>query len=216
MTLFEVNGAQYELCDSLHEVSLSRYIKFDLEVQPTRPEAMKRFDETGDAKVFDNITDADYDLQFLPYFASVGAAFSNCPADVLLQCSKDSLERLYFAISRALKEPKDMGSAGLRIGSDLYYFPTRLMLRETVQDFIEAAQTEKQLTNQNKNIWQKLAAIAPILLRKRGEKYSDELLKRAPEMLKMSMFQAWQLLFFLRRQNGILETLIRLFSRNQE
>ena len=216
MTIFEVNGTQYELCDNLHEVSLARYITFDLDVQPTKPEAMKEFERTGDGKVFEQVADADYDLQFLPYFAGVGASFSNCPKDVFLQCSKDSLERMYFAISRMLSEPKDMGSAGLRIGKYLYYFPSRLMIRETVQDFIEAAQTEKQLTSQNKNIWQKLAAIAPILLRKRGEKYSDELLKRTPEMLKMSMFQAWQLLFFLKRQNDIFETLIRLFSSRAE
>ncbi len=213
MLIVTINGSDYSLIEDWGEITLKRYIEIDKTILSSCPEALKALQDKDETPL-NELSTAQYESQMLPYFARFVAAFSDIPIEVLQKCKKQHLEGLYSVLCANLKRPKETAATGIRIANELYYFPSRFMARETVEDFVEAAQTELALENQN--IWEVTARIACILLRKSGESYRDELLNREPIMLSMNMAQAWQFYFFLKAQNEVFALLSQQSLNHQQ
>ena len=209
MLIATINEKEYSVPEGWHDITLGRYADFAERVLPTTPEALKRM-EQGENDALGDMDELEYNATMLPFFCRVVAALSNIPYKVLMQCSVSSVEQVYTGLCKVLAQPKENKPFAVVVGGERLYFPNDIMRGSKVQDFVEAAQLEKSM--QGENVWRIIPKIACILMRKHEETYSDDLLKREPTMLSMSMSIAWQLYFFLRRQNEALNNFILIAS----
>jgi hypothetical protein len=210
MLIATINNKEYALPDNWSDITLHQYANYVANVLPSTPEQLKAF-SSGDKDALKGVSDLDYNATFLPFYCRSIAALSRVPYDLLMQCKKDQIEQVYSMLCSTLEQPKEMNVSACIIDGQRFNFPSQLMRNETVQDFVEAAQLEKHLSK-SMTPFEVLPKIACILLRKDGEAYSDELLKREPTMRKMTMFIAWQLYFFLHTQKQVWNALIKIAS----
>jgi hypothetical protein len=201
MLIVTINKKDYNVADRWHDVKLIDFVNYLKNVLPTAPQALKDF-QAGNKDALTGLSDADYYASFMPFFCRVVAAFSDIPYSVLMQCNPHSLEGLYKGINAVLTEPKDENVKAFRIQGELYRLPEKFMQGSKVEDFVEAAHLEKAMGKESQ--WDAIALVACVLLRKDKEPYHDDLLKRDKMFLRsLTMWQAYQISFFLSRLNSI-------------
>jgi len=208
MLIVTINGKDYNVADRWHDIKLGQFVSYLKNVLPTAPQALKDF-QAGNKEALTSLADADYYALFLPFFCRVVAAFSNIPYSILMQCNVNAVEGLYKGINSVLIEPKDENVKAFRIDGELYRLPTKFMQGAKVEDFVEAAHLEKAVGKGSQ--WEAMALVCCVLLRKDGEGYNDELLKRERLFMKhLTMWQAYQVSFFLSRLNSIYSSVSKI------
>jgi len=229
-------GGSFTFPQTLADIKLRQYIDFMTFVEPTKPEELKRIEETSQAfneaeseqekekagAEFDEAVNACNDIvmyrKVYPYFARVVAHFANgITEDEIIGGKKQgdgmnigNLEYLYTSIIKMLNnygEPEYTNV--ILVDGELWYLPLRYMEKSTLIEYAEASQFEANMKEVENGNWKALAKIMCVLVRKEGEQYSDKLLKREEMFLDWTLDNCLKVAFFLLKRN---ETLLQNFQ----
>jgi hypothetical protein len=204
MLIVAINGTDYNVPSGWADVSLSAYIAY------SKLPKLPQYESIAD------MPDHVYYGELIPHFCKSIAALTDIPQDVLMQCDIDQLERLYTTLMGQLKTPEYRYKPSVKITGETWFFPERFMLKSTVGEYVEAAQLEKVAFENEQNIMEVMPKIAAYLLKKDGEQgkgLDDAIIaQRTPLFALMPMSVAWDLYFFLRRRNDILQLALQIVS----
>lgn len=183
--------------------------------------------KAGRKKMLDNITDAEYSRDFLPYFARVVSFFSGMEYDALMGIGEykgkppmdyKTLEALYWKIMSGLevRESDLTFIQEFELDGEKYTLPDRLMENATVIEFMESSQFEESMKQVKDGKWKAMLDVTCVLLKKPGEQYSDEVYQRNRRNFhRLTMGQMLNVAFFLMKRSNTLgqSTLIYSLSR---
>jgi len=179
---------------------------------------------------------------FPGYYGKVIKLFSNIPVKVINKMHRDVRENIFnnhlkqYVLSLFYVAPVDIiggeitpystTSEGdkIKVGREIFYLPESLKLdnevlpnhRTDILTFSEAASIETVI-HELKEDTDKMARFCAVYLRKKGEKYSDEMvLKREPLMRRMNMDSVWRVFFCIMQHSKRSLIYILMFSSTQE
>lgn len=191
---------------------MQQYIDYLCNVEPTAPAKLKAMQRAATDKerheIAQSITDLEYRAEFYPFFVRVICHFSDIAQDELYSeetTALEAIEKLYLGIIRCLsKKPEQESVHRFIVASSEFWLPVKFMAQSKFGEYVEAAQFETIVQNAGEQPIKALARVACVLLKKDGEKYTgDASLEREGFFLKnLNMWQAWQIGFFLSRQNA--------------
>lgn len=196
------------------DVTLQQYIAYICNVEPTAPAKLKAMQQAAADKdrheIAQSITGLEYRAEFYPFFIRVICHFSDiAPEEIYDQDATEAhienVEKLYLGIIRCLsKQPEQESIHRFVVGGAEYWLPVKFMSQSKFGEYVEAAQFETIANNAGEQPIKSLAKLACVLLKKDGEKYNgDTSLERESFFLEnLTMWQAWQIGFFLSRQNA--------------
>lgn len=229
-------GGSFTFPQTLADIKLRQYIDFMTFVEPTKPEELKRIEETSQAfneaeseqekekagAEFDEAVNACNDVvmyrKVYPYFARVVAHFANGITESEIIGGKKqgdgmnigNLEYLYTSIIKMLNNYEEPEYTNvILVDGELWYLPLRYMEKSTLIEYAEASQFEANMKEVENGNWKALAKIMCVLVRKEGEQYSDKLLKREEMFLDWTLDNCLKVAFFLLKRN---ETLLQNFQ----
>lgn len=186
----QVQEQEYALPQKWEDVTLRKWIAFSKEIAPKEPECM--FDGTLD--------ETKYLAEALPYMCRYIEFWGDMPEGLAIKCRHDQLAGLYRSVSQSLAIlPVPDEKPVLHHAGELWHLPEKAFEGSTVQDFIEAAQYQDMAEKLGLGQWGVLPKLMCILVRKEGEPYSEELMRREAQFLEWPMHHVFQVSFFLRK-----------------
>ena len=157
-----------------------------------------------------------------PYFAKVVSYFTNLPFAVLIGevgpgMNVGQLESLYHIILKALAPPADYEySKTFKWNGETWIIPDRLMENSSVIEFAEAAQFQAAMSEVKEGHFRALIDVCAVLLRKRGEQYTDNIYKRNKRLFDtLPMDIVWQVAFFLTRRSAALGRDFQIYTASR-
>jgi hypothetical protein len=222
------NGNTFTAPEHLRDITLQQFIDFVIGVEPTKPDLLKQIDEVVQAasddmattkekrelstKLDELIEQASDPLHMAkhvhPYYARVVSYWTGMQEKYIL--GKDGGEGMNLASLKGLygqlmdlvnRLPEVEYSNVIDKDEELWYLPERFMQDSTVIEFAEAAQFQANLAKVLGGDWLSMAKVMCVLVRKKGEVYSDKLLRREKEFLQWDMFNVWKVAFFLLKRS---------------
>jgi hypothetical protein len=189
-----IKGNKYQL-PNLREIPLSRFIEF-LELAETQPDFLK--DPEAEYSEFDHAVYAAKELSF----------WTGCPLADLKRVDISDLLGTWGLQQKNLQIEEDKSVNCFEIENVIYYLPERLMQNSTIEDYAEANEYERNLSEVANGNFKALPLIAAILLRKRDEGFNDYKPEQRAELIEkhLSAWDLFQVAFFLQRQSEKLAT----------
>jgi hypothetical protein len=215
MIIATINGQEFNIPDTWQDITLNQFINFLSKVEPSKPEIYKKLQEVKDDKqrqeIAASITDIVYDADILPYFARVISALSNIPYSLLLDCKKDDIEAVYRVLQNLMSNTPYKYQKSVVIEGETYEINERYMRDGTLGDYAEAAQTLRFIEQTEGRQLLALPQLLCILLRKKGEAYTDALLSRKAMFGRLDMEQVWNVFFFIQKRATRLKVLTQTY-----
>ena len=222
------NGNTFTAPENLRDITLQQFIDFVTLIEPSKPDLLKSIDECVQAAndellttkekrelstKLDELIEQASDHVFMakyvhPYYARVVSFWTGLNEKYIL--GKDGGEGMNLASLRGLygqlmdlvnRMPEVEYSNVIDKDEELWYLPERFMQDSTVIEFAEAAQFQANLSKVLGGDWLSMAKVMCVLVRKKGEQYSDKLLKREKMFLKWDMLNVWRVAFFLLKRS---------------
>jgi hypothetical protein len=227
------NGQTFNYPNTLDDITLKQYLDFLEFVESTKPKVLLDIEvanekietaiEIKDNKglelakkelndAIDSIDEVVQYQQLFPYYARVVSYFSGLSVPFILGqdggkgMRVDNLNWLYnHTVELFNKVPELEYEQIIEVDGEKLYLPEKFMTDSTVIEFAESAQFQSNLSKVENGQWKAIAKIMCVLLRKKGEQYSDKLLKREEIFLSWNLLNCWKVAFFLRKQIEILK-----------
>ena len=100
---------------------------------------------------------------------------------------------------------------------ELYYLPKKFMSDSTIEDFAEASEYEKQLSEVINGQYKALPKVAAVLCRKEKEGFDDYDVEERAGLFEehLSANDLFQIGFFLQRQSEKLQTNSEIYMKSQ-
>jgi hypothetical protein len=223
------NGSTlYKYPTDPEDITFSEFTGYLDKVYSKAPQIIKDIDKAvdeGDSEkaqeLAASIDDEVLAKQMYPYFARVVSYFTKVSYSVLVGMdgqgiNVQQLEGLYYQILRALTPPpadqyeyqKEFDFLG-----NVWVIPDRLMAHASVIEFAEAAQFQASMKEVENGQFRALIDVCAVLLRKKGEAYSDNIYKRNKRLFQdLPLSVVWQVAFFLMRQSMKLSNNFRIYT----
>jgi hypothetical protein len=222
-------GEKFTFPEDLDDISLQKYIDYVQLTEPTKPKELAEMERLSEAlndtdndtqlakvqEEFDlataAITDKIMYKKIYPFYARVVAHFCDGLTEEVILGGKQqgdgmnlgNLTYLYHKIVKMLNNPENPEYSPAIVDADgeIWYLPNRYMEKAKLIEFAEASQFEENLQSLTAGNWLALPKIMCVLVRKKGEIYSDKLLKREEMFLGWSLKKCLQVAFFLLKRS---------------
>jgi hypothetical protein len=243
MNFKDSNGNTFTAPEHLQDVTLQQFIDFVTGVEPTKPDLLKQIDETVQlanddmattkekrelsVKLDELIEQASDPLHMAkhvhPYYARVVSYWTGMNEKYIL--GKDGGEGMNLASLKGMhghlmdlvnRLPEVEYSNVIEKDGELWYLPERFMQDSTVIEFAEAAQFQANLAKVLGGDWISMAKVMCVLVRKKGELYSDKLLKREQDFLNWDMLNVWKVAFFLLKRSETYKPAMQAYINAQQ
>lgn len=191
-------------------VTLGTFLDFLTKIEPNKPAKLAAIhnaaNETDREKAVNDVSSVEYHAEILPYFVRVIAHFSGHKAGELMGMPKELAEKTYHALLNFLKVPKDAPyTKTIEYDGETWHLPAEHLMGATVGEWVEANQAI-QLADKEPLL--SIPKLLCILLRKKGEAFSDDLFERENFWRGLTMDKVWQVWFFF----IVLQTKLELSS----
>jgi hypothetical protein len=243
MIKFKALGKQYEAPRQLSDITLGRFIQYCTFESKVMPKELKEIiklngelseipenDKLDRQPVLDKLSalyeiiEADsYGETLISYYAKIVEFWSGLPYAVIM--GEDGGESMNIGQLKALSlqlqtlvntPPENVEySPVIEFNSEIWYLPTQYMKNSTVIEYLESSQFYKLQDQLAGGQWGALASVICFLLRKKGEKYSKDLLKRRSMFLGLPMDKAYQVAFFFLKRTNIYSKLLANYTAAQ-
>lgn len=203
MINIRIAGKKYGL-PNMREMSINRFCEFLDFCDSEQPEAMR----TGE----------DIDpMTALDYYAKELAFWTGCPLQEIRRHDLQEIAGVWALQQKNLQVEEDSTYNCINVDDVLYYLPQRLMTDATIEDFAEANEYEKQMTDLLNGVYKALPKVAAVLLRKKGEGFDDYDPEARAELFgeKLTAYDAFQVGFFLQRQSEKSQLDLRIFMTSR-
>lgn len=232
MILFEVNGKEYSLPDSLSEVTLDRFIDFQEKVYGKKPETLEEAENLNDPeerKAFiSTLSTEEIEGAWFNYYVLYVMYFTELEEDVAGKISKEGILELYNLIYKLLRvdfvEMESFEHKG-----DTYYLPkapenyiakTKLYMQgSTSIEFITAMQYDKYAQKFGNSDWAVYPYIIATICRKKDEQLPldvnerEQFLESRAKLFKdLTLDKAFNVAFFLLNRKAQLKEYSSLYS----
>jgi len=203
MRKFKFKGKNYEYPDGWQDVTVQTYLDYLVQVEAKTPAALRELWAANDkerTKILQGITKQQYALEFVPFFVRYVCFWCEMSTNTAQSMNLDTLEAMYRQIETNLArslEKVDKSTNVIEFAEELWYLPAQFMQGSTVIEFMEAAQFEHVADKIIGGQMTALPDIMCVLLRKKGEAYHQDLMKRRGLFLTMTMDNAFVVAFFL-------------------
>lgn len=241
MIIFEALGAKYSFPQDLTEVTLGKFIQYcELEKKylPLKlQELLQLQEELAEIPVtdkldrkpveekinllFEEVNSPDFQEDLIYWYSRIVSFWTGLKYEVIIgeegEAGGMNLNQLK-ALALKLQElvntaPEVELTNTIEFKEEIYYLPPNFMKEATVIEYLEASQMYKIQDSLAAGQWSALAKVICILLRKKGEKYSKDLLKREKYFLELPMNKAYQVAFFLLNRIGKLKTVLATYTQ---
>jgi hypothetical protein len=243
MIYVRINEQQYQVCQLWRDLSIELAGK--IAVEPI-PDSLKRYYDLSTMEDGEEKTQAwgRFELETTPeerfkewgaYYGRIIQLCSDIPAEVIEKIDAISRDTLYQSYLRRfvlglLYFPADYQAkeiTSFELSGVTYHLPeSRIVLGQAVPmakaqaiEFTESADLMANLARVSQKDYSRLANIAAILCRPKGEPYEEEVcLDRARQFLELPMSIAWDVFFSLIGQQSIseLQSLTSLQAQEKE
>lgn len=243
MIIFEALGAKYSFPQDLTEVTLGKFIQYcelekkylplqlkdllqlqeELAAIPETDKLDRKPVEDKIALLFEEVNSPDFQEQLIYWYSRIVSFWTGLKYEVIIgeegEAGGMNLEQLK-ALALKLQElvntaPEVELTNVIEFKEELYYLPANFMKESTVIEYLEASQMYKLQEEFSSGQWSALAKVICILLRKKGEKYSKDLLKREKYFLDIPMDKAYQVAFFFLNRIEKLKTVLTTYTQAQ-
>lgn len=226
----KINGQQYRLPTSVHDITLETFITWTAAEDAEMPEELRAIaTETDPEKKklkASRLPKRTYIRKLVPYFAKVVSIVSGIPQNILLGDKENEgapvmmLDAWYWQTVNALaKFEYEPGRSKFRIDGQIWTLPEDYMAKSTFGEFAEAAQYEDYSADVAGGNWSKMPHVMAVLLKPEGEKFDpyrfgddDFVEQRAAIMRGLTMDVVYQVSFFLLERNERLRTDSLIYS----
>lgn len=229
MINFKANGKSYSYPESLEEVSLGRFIEYCEFEKAKRPSKLKELTKLREElaktpeedstiierlkeriEALDNeINSPDYLEELLGWYAQVIEFWTGLSKGEILGEVDGfgmNINQLFLLSSKLLALVNDLPkyeySPVIEHEGQVWHLYAQYMKDSTVLPYLESAQFYKLEEKLAGGQWGALAKVLCLLLRKKGEKYSKDLLKREDYFKKFPMSKAAQVAFFFLKRTA--------------
>lgn len=226
MVRCDIQGAQYDLCNTWEDVTLERFQRLcAIKV----PEKYKQFVEvclSGNQEDYEKanaeLSREDLIKVFPGYFGEVISVLSDIPREVINRMHRAIREQLYeaylypFTASVITGSPWYSDNGTLRqmprftekffeFEGEKYYFPESLiysgmeipMYKESILTFSEASDIETVIHEWGEKGIDSVAQVVAVYCRKEGEQYdTDEVYRRIEKFKMLPMPVIWEVFFY--------------------
>lgn len=222
---------KYSYPTAPEDVTFGQFVAYLDNVYPKAPEILKQIEETIDAGDQEKVQklNAGIDNRMLardiyPYFARVVSHFTGIELSILIGergpgMNVKTLEALYNTVLRALAPPPSDQyeyRKEVEFNGELWIIPDRLMENASVIEFAEAAQFQAAMSEVKEGHFRALIDVCAVLLRKRGEQYTDNIYKRNKRLFdSLPMDIVWQVAFFLTRRSAALGRDFQIYTASR-
>jgi hypothetical protein len=243
MVIFEALGEKYSFPENLSEVSLGQFIQYCELENKYLPSKMKelillqeelaeiplsdKLDRTPvEEKIetlYQEINSPDYKELILFWYSRIISFWTGLKYETIIGADGGSgmnvaqLKALALKLQELVNTPPEEVEYTNVIEHEgvNYFLPSQYMKEGTVVEYLEASQMYKIQETLAGGQWSSLAKVICILLRKEGEKYSKELLKREELFLRLPMSKAYKVAFFLLKRMDTLKSVFLTYTQAQ-
>ena len=242
MINFKANGSSYSYPEGLHEVTLGRFIDYCEFEKAERPQKLKELSklreelskiheedktliERTQEKIEDvikEINSPEYLDTLLIWYAKVVEFWTGLnKAEILGEDDGFgmNINQLFLLSDKLLQLvnslPEYEYSPVIEHEGEIWYLYAKYMKDSTVLPYLESSQFYKLEDQLAGGQWGALAKVLCLLLRKEGEKYSKDLLKREEYFLKFPMSKAAQVAFFFLKRTKNYSILLNTYTAAQ-
>jgi len=155
--------------------------------------------------------------RWLEYYAKSIAYWTGAPLSDVRKCKVDDIVGVYMVHLKYLQPAEDNTFNCFELSGDIYYLPKRFMTESTVEDFAEADEYQKQMSDYLHGNYKALAKIAAVICRKENESFGDYNLEERSKFFgeNLTAADAYQVGFFLNRQSEKLQTDSLIYTTSQ-
>ena len=237
------NGETFDCIEGLRDITLQQFIDFVCHIEPTKPDVLKQIDEavqngndpmlnTKEKELLkidiDNLIEEVNDPLFRaqelhPYYARVVSFWTGLKEKHILGrdggegMNVANLTTLYIKIMEVLNNMPEVEYTNvIDKDEEIWYLPERFMQDSTVIEFAEAAQFQANLAKVLGGDWLSMAKVMCVLVRKKGEQYSDKLLNRESMFLGWDMYNVWRVAFFLLKRSETYRPAMQAYINAQQ
>jgi hypothetical protein len=219
MITISVLGNKYEFPHSLAEITLSRWIKYLEFVDQNLPKWMEEDEDEVEVETAKDEPTPEMIIEQYEYFCAELNFWTGCPISDLRRHSMQEIGGIWEVLQNCLTVKEDTGFSWFKCGGQIFYLKERLMSDATLEDYAEANEYEKQLSNAKNGLYRSLFYIAAIVCRKsKTEGFDDYDENGRAEFFKqhLTAYDAYQVGFFLRRlsEKFTIDFQIYLTARN--
>lgn len=215
------HGLDFELPESLKDITLKKYIEFLQFIIPTKPKILQRLDASENEKEFNDIL-AEIDEQITareihPYYLRVLEYWSGLKYSDLEDINVYNLNWCFNYLSKLFNNmPEPEYSNIIEVNGELWYLPERYMSNSTVIEYAESAQFQQNMKDLAGGDWQAMAKIMCVLVRKKDEVYHSSLLRREKMFLGWNLNDVWRVAFFLLKRSELLHLSFQAYTNAAE
>ena len=232
MVVFTIPGdkTRYKYPEGPHEITFDQFVGY-LDIAAKAPQIIKDIETAIDAgdrelveRLYADMTPPVMAKDVYPYFAKVVSFFTHIPASVIKGdegpgMNVQQLEALYNLIVRAMAPPPYAEyeyQQEIQFKGETWVIPDRLMENASVIEFAEAAQFQAVMQEVEAGQFRALIDVCAVLLRKPGEKYSDNIYKRNRKLFgDLPMDSVWKIAFFLMRRSAKLSRDFQIYTASR-
>lgn len=191
----KIGGNSYQLpdCNEINIGKFCDYLEFCDQHQPD--------EESKDPKVW------------LSFYAHHIAYWTGANIKEVRRCKADDIAGVYGLHQQYLVPQEDYTYNCFKLNEDLFYLPAKLMQKSTIEDYAEADEYQKQLSDLLNGHYKALPKIAAVLCRKEGEGFDDYNVEDRAKLFEdqLSVYDCFQIGFFLQRLNEKLQTDLQIY-----
>ena len=195
----EIAGNTYHLPITYRDVTLKQYIALY--------KILIKYDNLDEVKNGNK-------HEFLQMYKEVFLHFIPIKEEVFMKIPTQDITNTVNMMREILTPPKDEALQFFDFEGDRYYFPKPVYEEESFGAYIESSHLLSTCDKLEGGQFDIIAEHMAIMCRKRGEEYSDKLVKERTELFQnLSMQICWQYSFFLSRQKQTYESNMRHYSK---
>jgi hypothetical protein len=195
----KIEGIKYQL-PKLSEISISRFIDYLEFIDQYEPDE----EETNT-------------VVWLKYYTKHIAFWTGADEKLIRRCKAEDILGVYAVHQNYLVPVENSTFNCFELSGEIYYLPQRFMQESTIEDFAEANEYEKQLTDVLNGQYKVLPKVAAVICRKEGESFDDYKVEERANLFEsmMNADDLFQVGFFLQRQSEKLQKDLQIYMTSQ-
>jgi hypothetical protein len=194
----KIEGAKFSL-PKLTEIKLSKFIEYLDLLEEKEP------------------TEEDSHSRWLEFYTEHIAFWTGADIKLIRRCKAEDVVGIYSLHCNFLMPSENKTYNCFKCINEIYYLPQKFMEKSTIEDFAEADEYEKQMSEVIRGNYRVLPKVAAVICRKEGEKFDDYDVEKRAEMFEneLSADDFFQIGFFLQRQSEKLLKDFQIYMTSQ-